>query len=383
MDKVSFGGIPGLNWEYISDRFVRHGLPAVAIGGGIAGLAHFLSMRKKQEEDAKTQQQKNDTIVIEVPTKNASVLDSIKQMGSNLVNKAKGPSTGQYVWDAPLAVGSALAGGSIGYALVDKILKKYREKQLENELDSLKSQYSRYLAQDMLPKSASEYPSLDGLALSLSEISKSLPVEQSRKEAAAHVMKEAYGPETLGTMALSLPGVAALLSGILAHNYYYNRSKDVERGLEKEEAEKMKIAPKNIKIVSVPAESVMVSKKSKGKSKKEDEIPLDELLGKGATEILPMPSIATPAGNVAPILQKMIEHKEDKDVDLSSSDRESRRKDKILSEEDLQQIDPNTLVLMTDQGPIQIDALDPQALKALEKHKDLILRSFALGMNTK
>lgn len=376
MEKLSIGSVPGLSWDYIADRFVRHGLPAMAVGSGIAGLAHFLSMRKKREEEQESSKN-NDTIVIEVPTKQAGIVDSLK-----------GPSLGQYAWDAPMAIGTALAGGGLGYLVVDKILKKYREQQLDSELNSLKKQYAKYLAQDMVPKQASsEYPMLDGLTLAITETAKATPVEQDRKEAAASIVKEAFGPETVGTMALSLPGVAALLSGILAHNYYYNHQKNVQRGLEKEEAEKMKLAPKSVKIVSVPAVSEEPAK-SKATKKKNDDVPVDELLGKSA-EVNPAAVIPLAAGgaatanNLSSMVQKLIDQGAHVDRDTGANTRESRRKDKIVSREDIQKIDPNTLMLMTDSGPIQIDALDPEALKALEKHKDLILRSFALGMNVK
>lgn len=357
MEKHATGGVPGLTWDYLADKFVKYGLPAAAVGSGLAGLAHFISMggRKAQDEKAKDN---GDTIVIEVPTKTA------------------GTSLGQYFWDAPTVAGAALAGGGIGYAVVDQILKKYRQKQLDDELSSLKKQYATYLAQDMAPKTATEYPVLDGLLLALTEIAKSSPVEPQRKEAAEGVLKKAFGDPTIGTMLTSLPGVAALLSGVLAHNYYYNRQKDIQRGLEKSEAEQMKLAPKNIKVVSVPQAPAKASKKQK----KDDSVPVDDLLGKEGAEA-PIP--VSPAQ-----LQSALQADEGggktvsvkKDVE---SKREDRRKAKIVSKEDLQQIDPNTLMLLTDSGNIQVDALDPAALAALEKHKDLILKSFALGMNTK
>ena len=409
--------IPGLTWDLLKDRLIRHGIPAAGVGAGIAGLAHLMSMQKAKEEQQKKKDQ-SDTIVVELPVKKNAT------------------SPGQMFWDAPLAVGTTIAGGTIGYALVDHILKRRREIQLKQELDSLKNQYSNYLAQEISSKKATEFHMLDGLLIAATDAISKTPVEESRKQAAQNMIKKAAAdpetaasparehaarraavdsmffslpgvaallsgilahkylynrdkeaaqntikkaaadPETVGSMFFSLPGVAALLSGILAHKYFYNRDQDIERALEKEEADKMKIAPKQIKIVSKPVEDTAVKPK-KTKSEAEDllELKSANLVQKIAPSVV--------AGEVVhPIVEEMVSEEDSEEPD-DSNNRHERRSQKIVSEKDLQEIDQNTLMLLTDMGNVQIDALDPEALQALQRHKDIILRNFALGMNTR
>jgi hypothetical protein len=336
--------LPGLTFDMLKDSLSRHALPAAGIGAGLAGLAHILALKKRQEE-AESKKQDADTVIIEVPSKTAA------------------PELGQYFWDAPLFVGSALAGGGAGYAIVNSILKKQRQKQLDNELESLKKQYSDYMSQQMsVDSKTAEYPVLDGLILSIADKVYNTQSEDYRKNAAYNLVKKANpgdgaGRETLGTMLTSLPGVAALLAGIGAHNYYYNRQKNIDRAIEKEEAAEMKSAPKFVKIVSKP-----VSQEAE-----------QELLTKGAsTSIIDtIEKVVNPDGNSGEHVQ-----------DPQEKARESRRGNPIVSNEDIQNIDPNTMVMTTDSGNVQLDALDPNALAKLEKYKKRILESFAVGFNS-
>jgi hypothetical protein len=336
--------VPGLTLDMLKDSLSRHALPAAGIGAGLAGVAHILALKKRQEE-ANKKKQDADTIVIEVPSKTAT------------------PEFGQYFWDAPLAVGSALAGGGAGYAIVNNILKKQRQKQLDNELESLKKQYADYMSQQMsVDSKTAEYPVLDGLILSIADKVHDTPPEDYRKSAAQNLIKKAspadpVGRETLGTMLTSLPGVAALLAGIGAHSYYYNRQKNIDRAIEKEEASEMKSAPKFIKIVSKPVQQE----------------PEQELLTKGAsTSILDtIDKVVNPESNLS-----------SHDQNPQEKARESRRGNPVVSNEDIQKIDDNTMFMTTDSGNIQLDALDPEALAKLEKYKKRILESFAVGFNS-
>ena len=397
MEKLSLG-IPGLDWDYVMDKIKRFGLPSLAVGSGAAGLAHLMSLQEKARKD-KEKITDEDTIIIEVPAKEAEegadaaaqaaqqsggIIEGIKKIPQKIVDvMTGGPTANQYFWDAPTIAASVAGGGTLGYVLVDSILKKHRERQLEDDLKSLKKQYSGYLAKGM--KTANEFSKLDEFVSSIVDRLKDHPVEDSRKEAAYNILKTAdpnqngQEPETMGTLLFSLPGVAALLSGVLAHNYYYNRLENTQRGLEKEEADKMKLAPKNIKIVTVPPNKINAPSKPGQKS---EQIPVDDLLGKSAAQAIDAEKLMSMTSEV-PAAKELIDQGSPKEEHSDGNSRSDRRKQKILSEEDLQQIDPNTLMLLTDSGNIQVDALDPGALKILQKHKDLILKSFALGMNTR
>jgi hypothetical protein len=372
MQKISSPQIPGLSADMVIDSFKRHGLPTLAMGSGLAGIVHLLALQKRQEEQSKKKQDA-ETIVINVPTKTANT-----QMG-------------QYFWDAPLAVGSAIGGFGIGYSIIDSILKKNRKKQLESELDSLKKEYSDYMSQELTTDSkTAQYPILDGFILSIVDKVKDAATESYRKTACLNLLKKEAiaflppnfipgsgaaapqtqlqqapqkGRETLGTLLTSLPGVFALLAGIATHNYYYNRSKDIDRGIEKQEAEEMQKAPKRVKIVSTPAQD----------TQKQETEELGGLLSKGAIDLL-----------TAPIIEKIIEGTKDKvsPEQATTRDRDARREEPLVSDKDLQKVDDNTLMLLTDSGNVQVDALDPKALEALEKHKEKILKSFALGFNS-
>ena len=52
-----------------------------------------------------------------------------------------------------------------------------------------------------------------------------------------------------------------------------------------------------------------------------------------------------------------------------------------LTTSGFEKLDKNTLMMLTDSGNIKVDALDPNALAVLEKHKENILRSLAAGLD--
>ena len=326
--------IPGLTLDLLKQRLMQFGPPAAAGGAALAGVSHLLSLRDNalQSDDEK---KKDNTLVIQIPQKEAA-----------------GPSFGQYVWDSPLAVGSTLAGGAAGYAIIDGILKKYRQKQMNQELDSVKGQYASYLGQELAPKQASEYPTLDGILIAIADQVKDVPVEDSRKTASKNILqKSAAGAPTAGTMLTSMPGVAALLAGVAAHQWYYNRQKDVDRAIEKEEADGMQKSPQYVKIVSQPPvdpDAPKLAEEGEGGGILEGGI-LASLLGKSK----PKAEVVSP----------------------------THEPKKVFSNGDVSDIAPQTVVLSTEGGPVQVDALDPKAVAALQGHKDQILKSFALGAN--
>ena len=337
--------------SYLLDRFKQYGVPTMFTGAGVAGLAHLISLYKENQKQEQVKEKPSE-LVIEVPVP--------KQAESKKANWG-------IVLDTPAISGSIAGGFGLGYYVVDKILRKKRQEVLDRELESTKKQYSNYLAQELAPqKSATEFPTLDGLVLSVVEAVKSVPVEENRKTAALSVikLKEAQAPEAnKGTVATSflsgLPLVAGLVGG---HYLYYNRKKDIQRAIEKEEAESMKRTPENIKVVTKP-----VAVKNNV-----DENNPELLLEKGAfLEDAAMQKIVEEVSKMPP-------------APKPEDDGIVKRKEKVVDDElDLQKIDDNTYVLLTEGGNSTIDALDPEALKILEQHKDKILRSFALGMNIK
>lgn len=347
MNKTS--KIPGLTVDMVLDRLKRHALPAAGIGASAAAIAHLLSLRQqtlKQNEKDKNP----DELVIEVPEKTAE-------------------SAGQYFWDAPLAVGASLTGGTLGYAIVNSILQKRRQKQLNEELDNTKNQYSSYLSKDISSDSKeANFPCISGLVFSLAERVNKVPSETHRKQAVLNLIKVANpGKETMGTMLTSLPTLGALLAGIITHNMYYSKEKNFERGIQQEEANNSQIAPRSIKIVTK-------KNTSNNQSQQGNDIDVNELLGNEKKSSLFMGvEIARAFGNK----DKTQENKPHQ----PKINKVTTRKNPIISKDDIQGLDKNTLMMLTDSGNVNVDALDPNALAVLEKHKENILRSLAAGLD--
>lgn len=337
--------------SYLLQRFGQYGVPTMFTGAGVAGLAHLISLYKEKQKQEQVKEKPSE-LVIEVPVS--------KQADSKKANWG-------IALDTPVTIGSMAGGLGLGYFVVDQILRKKRQQVLDRELESTKKQYSNYLAQELSPqKSASEFSTLDGLVLSAVEAVKSVPVEENRKTAALSVInskKAVVRDPNAGTVASSLyvglPFLATLLGG---HYLYYNRKKDIQRAIEKDEAESMKRTPENIKVVTKP---VVVKNNV-------DQNNPELLLEKGAF----LEDAA---------MQKIVEEvSKMPSVPKTEDDGIVKRREKVVDEElDLQKIDDNTYVILTEGGNSTIDALDPEALKILEQHKDKILKSFALGMNIK
>lgn len=338
--------------SYLLERFKQYGVPTMFTGAGVAGLAHLISLYKEKQKQEQAKEKPSE-LVVEVPVP--------KQADAKKANWG-------IAFDTPAIAGSIAGGFGLGYYVVDKILRKKRQEVLDRELESTKKQYSNYLAQELAPqKSATDFPTLDGLVLSVVEAVRSVPVEENRKTAALNVIKskkaQAVSPANKGTVATSflfgLPLVAGLVAG---HYLYYNRKKDIQRAIEKEEAESLKRAPENIKVVTKP-----VAVKNTV-----DQNNPELLLEKGAF----LQDAAT---------QKILEEvSKMPPLPKTEDDGIVKRKEKVVDDElDLQKIDDNTYVILTEGGNSTIDALDPEALKILEQHKDKILKSFALGMNIK
>jgi hypothetical protein len=335
---------------YLLERAKQYAVPTALTGAGIAGLAHILSLYKEKQEQEKKQERPSE-LVVEVP---------VPKMANDANSWRK--------WlDSAAGVGMTVGGLGLGYAVVDQILKKKRQETLNNRLEKTKKEYSQYLAQELSPvKTAVECPTLDGLVLSIIETVKDSPVEANRKEAALGIIKEAQVKDpnefTVGSSMLTgLPFLATLLAG---HYLYYNRKKDIDRAIEKEEAESLKRTPQNIKIVTKPVPVTQNNNMNNPAL----------LLEKGA--------VLEEAAVAARIIDKIEEQKKE-EAAKNLNDGIVGRNERVLEDEDLQKIDDNTYVMLTEGGNTQIDALDPEALKILEQHKDKILKSFALGMNIK
>ena len=310
--------------ELVLDRVKKYGPPAAAIGGGIAGLSHIIAMKQQHDKEVEAKTKNDNTLYIDLP-KSASMFDT--------------PSTAQYFLDGPVATGTALAAGALGYKVVNSILQTVRKRKMNDELSRTKKEYSSLLSQkiygqDSRDKVAEELPYQNIEALALSVYDFSAPVEMD---------KEALSDPTMGSMMTSLPGVGALITGILAHNYWYNKQKDIEVGIQKQEAEGQKRTPAMIKLRTVSEEEPKVA---------------------GIIEDLMISRMASP---------------DSKSEKLNKAKPKNDRE--IYSPSNTQQVDDNTVVISTEDGDTQVDAEDPEAALMLQKYKEIIAKSLATGVN--
>jgi hypothetical protein len=333
--------------KLILERVRQYGPRAAVVGAGLAGLNHLVAEINREKKRREDQESKDNSIYLEIP-KTASLFET--------------PSGSQYLLDSGVIAGTMLGSGLLGYKAVDEILKAVRKKRYNDELEKVKKEYSRLLSQKIYglenQKQAGEieYPHIEAMAMSIYKMSKEAGIDNETME------KAAISDPTMGTLFASLPGLGALVSGILAHNYWYNRQKDIQRGIEKQEAESIKRTPAVIKIKTVPRESdIEVEAKEAG------------VLGSS-----PLDSVATLESLVS-----LAERNKEKDKE-NPKDTDNKQREKgapVFRDSDIQPVDHNTIVVNTDEGDTQVEALDPDAVKMLEKYKEVIAKSLAIGAN--
>ena len=317
--------------DLVIDRIQKYAPQAAVVGGGLAGISHLIAMNNQRNEEQE-EKEKENTLYIDIP-KTAGVFDT--------------PTMPQYLLDSGLAVGTTLAAGGVGYAVVDSILKNVRKKKSEEELEGIKSEYSRLLTQKVYGKdtendkraSQVEFENIEALALCIHDAIKNAPVEKIASD------------ETMGTIMTSLPGVGALITGILAHNYWYNREKDIETGMLKTEAENTKRSPALIKLRTVDEEE---------EDKMAAFTPSNILAGTVGSEIAALNPIEEEK-------EKPKKKKPKKEIDVKGS---------------ISDVDDNTSVVKTEDGDVQINATDSASKKKLNRYKEEIAKSVLLALNT-
>ena len=316
----------------VLDRLQKYGPAYASLGAGAAGLTHLIATSRQKNEEKSPDE---NVVYLDIP-KTANIFET--------------PSASQYMMDLPIAAGTAMASGAVGYTIVDTILKKLRKSRMEADLENKKKEYSTLLTQKIM-KSASEeysYPTIEGLIASAVDMIQNEPLEKS----AAEQVKNAVADPTTLSMITSTPGLGALLAGILAHNYWYGRQKDIQNAIMKQESETVKRTPAQIKLRSVDPE--------------QEEDKMAGIMDGGFLD-----NIST-----AHSLKEIVEGEK-----TPESSKASFARKKVFSPSDVQQIDDNTVVVRTDDGETQIDASDPESVALLEKYKEVIAKSLALGAN--
>jgi hypothetical protein len=341
----------------VLDRMQQYGPNALAAGAGLASLSHLMAIHKRHKEEKEKAKGTSGVIYIDVP----KVAGEQKEARGSMFDT---PSNYQYLLDSGLGAGVTIGAGALGYTIVDSILKKVRKRKLQEDLDRTKQDYAKFLSQKIYRsegKMASEesYPMLEGLiAFGAKTAIENFEDQKEEVQKNAELTKEAISDPTLMSTVTSLPGLGALLAGILAHNYWYNKQKDIELAISKAEAEKTRRAPSMIKLRTMEDGEQDEGQKMGG------------VLDSGAMDTIS--SLHT--------INTLLDGKNKPGVQEEPKEDIAPREP--FSEKDVIPVDDNTVMVLTDGGDVQLDALDPEAIRALEKYKDIIARSLAMGLNT-
>lgn len=320
--------------ELVMDRLRQYGPQAALIGAGLAGLSH--AAYSSDEEKKKEKKEEDNSVYVTIPEKTAA-------------------DTSQYLLDAGISGGAILGAGTAGYLVLDKVLQKMRKKDVDKDLERAKSEYARLLSQriseeDEENKMASgdelSYPNIEALcyAVAIAEA----------KEAIGDKTAEVEDPSYL-TLATSMPSLAALVGGVLAHNYWYDRQKNIEAGMKKRESEEMKKAPVKIKL-----------KSEKKKEEKEEEKMGESALTEEEANVLNAVN-----GNF------FFNHKGDGE----ENDKDKNEVDMTMRNGIVEPIDHNTTVVHTEKGDTVVEAQDAVAAKVMEKAQKIIAKNLAMAEN--
>jgi hypothetical protein len=249
-------------------------------------------------------------------------------------------SQADMLWEAGLWVAPALATVALSAGAINSFTRNRRKAEAQSKLEKAKTEYGSMLGQSLTgPKVAFivEHPTIEGLVSSIEErVSKCFK-------------KEANGRDILAPWTSS-GSALALLSAVVAHQYVYNRETAATNALKQTKVK----PPKSIRIVTAPPALPAPTDDDKLASFVRPEAI--EFLHKQAFEISfgePSVSIPEPTSQIP------------------------GEKDPDSLQPKIEQIDGNTYVIHTANGPVTVNADDPQAKALLQKKKQIIAQQMA------
>lgn len=286
--------------------------------------------------------------------------------------------------DAGIVAGTIPLGVLGGYALVNYFIKKRQKKNLEEQLEQAKNEYSSLLGSS-LAKSASDdsrfsFPIIDGICFAAVE---SDFESESQK----------IGRDINAGMALAgMPYVSGALATIIAHRWMYNKQKELE-ALHTTEKPK---PPKQIRLVSAPP------------SEQTDEAPLALGLQDEEKVAELINRLAHPPVDVTPKMAGLISrlaHPPVNDSKLASGasisdifsflgvpapasteDVLQRQLDKEREEQEKQpkaiKVAPGVVQITSREGPVEVEAEDPAAARVLSKASPQLTKLIASFQST-
>lgn len=243
--------------EQISHAVLKYGPPALLVGGGTAGLLHLIRQYKERQAQAQPAVPSNDVLTVTLPPQRPKTAGFLQHLMANkgrylggaavvgtgvglerYIQKDQVPSS---LSDAAMVTGVLAGGGLLGYGAVDGYMRNRQKEQMQERLDQAKSEYGTLLGHSLVNGKAAEvedpnnhFPLINGLCLGVVESEFS---EDGQKIA-----------ESWGSLLFGAPGGLAVLTGVLAHKWMYNRQKE----LESMHTQPKPSPPKQIRLVSAP-----------------------------------------------------------------------------------------------------------------------------------
>lgn len=249
---------------------LKYAPPAALLGGGAAGIMNLLAQMKEQQRQEQPANGTNDTLVVKIPTKTANWLGSSlhwlsqpkagpraaiaaaalggvygldrANVGANASSDSK--ITASVLGDAGITMAALTGGGLLGYGVVNKALHERRKQQMQGQLDKAKQEYSGLLGRTLAGVKTASFQ----------DPSQNFPVING----ICSVLAEHGNPELVKTAEnwmsylTSSPGAVAVLAGIAAHKYIYNR----QRELQALHTTGKPSPPKEIRLVSEPVQQL-------------------------------------------------------------------------------------------------------------------------------
>ena len=403
--------LPALDSATVWDRVKRYAPTGFAVGAGAAGLVGVLGEIKRQKTEAQAQSDlasgkaDNDTLVVRVPQKTAgfmaSAANAVRGAGAKLIPRTiTGAATGAAALGTAGAVADAgyqamhaptpeqvaaqgaapssfyqlplelgIGGGALaaGYGLVDHLMRRHKQHDLQDELDRAKGDYGDMLGQTLGDPSAKvaalRFPALEGFVAALAdELTAPCPVDKTAGLA----------------QWTSSPAALALLSAAVAHKFVH----DQESAADAAHQVKRFAPPKAIRIETVPrpveelplpsaAQTPVPMLNDDGSNPDPDK--KEKLAGKvaGLGELAELGGVAAMAGGGG--------KKEKKDGETGELPGETPAAKPPSPDPVIHRVSPNQSVIDTEGGSTGVEAADPAAVEVLRHRQGRLARILAVS----
>ncbi len=319
--------------QHLQHYLQKFGPTSVAAGAGAAGLVEIIAAinraKKEKEQQAAGVGSAPETLVVPIPGKTAG---------------APGVPPPNYLFDSAMVAGSAVVPGAITYKLLHSWFQNKEKERLRSQVDTAKTEYAGLLSNELFGgKTASVYPVIDSLVKTASMmLSRQIPLQKN-------------ADVTPVSAATSMPALLALIAAAGSHQFMYNRQKELEDLY----TQKKMLPPKNIKFVTQPA--------ANQPPKEEEELPKLANLLMNSTLAASLANAATDLkGKMSPegLLSGTPAPKEEAPAEANAPGT-------------IRNVDKNTVVVQTKDGPLTIDALDPKAMEFLAANQGQIMNSLS------